>query len=433
MIHFDQKIGKGVTFKYLVDNYRSTPEILDVANKFIKANKEQLPKDLVSKSDHGKLPIIRGFYESGEEYEWILGHIKEKLAEGYLPEEIAILTRNNTELDKLAALLTQNDIQVVMKNPVAYMENTKVSAAMSLRNALFNPEPSKNYFDYLAAKEDNLFDSYSDTEIMEKINAMRNTFTNLVNEEPEKQRVIFHQYLEAIKGNDEIYDAFLNSVYNNEDFASEIQYMTDFTRYGENEKKRMEQSYQGVVLSTAHSSKGLEWPVVFVSISKWDTVDCHRRCANKVNKDLEEARRLLYVAMTRARKELFVSGTYTAYGNQKDGYTYNQFLKELYDIVGNVFVPIDPDLQKKKAQKESEAAERKVKLMSKQARKQNQNLLAKCNGDPSKLSTVRPAAKPGQKSRPMSDAEIYAYNQLIIGAKQVTLDQWMSQDERFVC
>ena len=432
MIHFDQKIGKTVTFKYLVDNYRSTPEILDVANKFIKANKEQLPKDLISKSDHGKLPIIRGFYESEEEYEWILGHVKEKLAEGYLPEEIAILTRNNTELDKLAALLTQNNIQVVTKNPVAYMKNTKVLAAISLRNALFNPESSKNYFDYLSATEDSLFDKYSDSEINAKIDAMKKTFTNLVEDEPEKQRIIFHQYLEAIKGNDEIYEAFLSSVYNNEDFASEIQYMTDFGKYGQNEKKRMEQSYQGIVLSTAHSAKGLEWPVVFVSISKWDTVECHRRSVNKINKDLEESRRLLYVAMTRARKELFVSGLYTAYGSQKDGYTYNQFLKELYDIVGNVFVPVDPELQIKKVLKENEAAERRVKLAAKQARKQNQNLLAKCNGDPSKLSTVRPAVKPGSKSKPMSDAEIYAYNQLIIGAKQVSIDQWMSQDERFI-
>ncbi len=429
LVKFDQMIGKSVTFQYLTDNYRSTPEILEVANKFIAANKEQLPKKLASAGENGRKPSVLGFYEKDEEYMWIVDRIKAKIDEGYLPEEIAILARTNPEIEKLGALLTQAGIPIVMKNPTPYLANLKVMGAMALRNAIFAPEITQNYFEYLSAKNPNLFEEMTDNEILDAVDEMKGIFSSLVNEDLDKQRAVFHSYLDALRGNDEIYDAFLELVYDNEDFPSEIQYMSDFSKYGQDEKRRMEQSYQGVVLSTAHSSKGLEWPVVFVTISKWDTIECHKRTAsNGVNKDLEESRRLLYVAMTRARKELYVTSLYTAFGNAKDGVTYNQFLKELYDIVGNVFMPIDPDAQIKKLAKENAAAQRKVLQASKEARKTMMHLLAKCNGDPSKLSKARPE-KGGKKG--MSDAEIYEYNKLIVGQRQMTVDDWIESDERF--
>ena len=62
----------------------------------------------------------------------------------------------------------------------------------------------------------------------------------------------------------------------------------------------MEQKYQGVVLTTAHSSKGLEWKAVFNSISGYDSASLHTS-GPKHQKKVEEARRLLFVSMTRAR------------------------------------------------------------------------------------------------------------------------------------
>ena len=49
----------------------------------------------------------------------------------------------------------------------------------------------------------------------------------------------------------------------------------EFKRFGDKEEKKMEQSYEGVVLTTAHSSKGLEWEYVFNSISKYDSEWLH--------------------------------------------------------------------------------------------------------------------------------------------------------------
>ena len=113
-----------------------------------------------------------------------------------------------------------------------------------------------------------------------------------------------------------------------------IKYIYDFEEFGEKVAKRREHSYPGIVLTTAHSSKGLEWPVCFNSITGYDSEELH---GSKRTEQKEEKRRLLFVSCTRARDELYVTGVYTAYGSEKAGYTYDQFLKECYDCSGLKF------------------------------------------------------------------------------------------------
>ena len=113
------------------------------------------------------------------------------------------------------------------------------------------------------------------------------------------------------------------------------EYAADFLEFGENEKRRRNHAYDGVALTTAHSSKGLEWSIVYNSLTGYDSEDLH---VGKNSRDkIEEKNRLLFVSCTRARDELIVTGDYTAYGNAKTGYVYNQFLKNLYDVVGQKF------------------------------------------------------------------------------------------------
>lgn len=103
----------------------------------------------------------------------------------------------------------------------------------------------------------------------------------------------------------------------------------------------MEQKYQGVVLTTAHSSKGLEWKAVFNSISGYDSASLHTS-GPKHQKKVEEARRLLFVSMTRARDLLYITGQYVAYG-PKDDRTYNQFLREVFEAEDIPYCPVDPN------------------------------------------------------------------------------------------
>jgi superfamily I DNA/RNA helicase len=140
----------------------------------------------------------------------------------------------------------------------------------------------------------------------------------------------------GIQDDDEIYQAYLDMIFEKVDLPSELQFTRDFRDYGENVGKRMEDDYPGVVLCTIHSFKGKETDISYISLSKLS-----KPAAIKKN-TIEESRRLIYVAITRARDKAVITGVYKAFGKKKE-VTYNVFLKEIFEILGKVFAPPTQD------------------------------------------------------------------------------------------
>lgn len=278
--------------------------------------------------------------------------MKEVLDSGRIPEDIAVLSYTKAELVSIGTELTKAGIPWVMMNPMPLSENSRVKAAISLADAFYQPDADKLYLDYLAAKYDgNILDELTFEEINAEKDELKKQFMNIDSLQIPFQRQIFHQMLENIKGTaeDEIYQYFLDLLYAEEDLQSELEFVQDFKVYGKDCCKKMEQQRKGVVLTTAHSSKGLEWPVVINTISKYDNKHFHSM-GNKVEKEkeIEERRRLLFVSVTRAKDVLYVTGQYTAYSTKEEGNVYNTFLKEVFDVTGTKYVPIDPDAAAKK-------------------------------------------------------------------------------------
>lgn len=274
------------------------------------------------------------------------------------PEDIAFIAFKKTELVALGAELTQAGIPWVMMSPLPYMENANVKAALSLAEAFYQPESDLLYFNYLVARyHGDIFHKKSMTELRLEVDEMKKTFMSIDQLEIPYQRVLFHKFLDALKEEDEIYQAFLDLVYANEDLQSELEYIRNFSIYGKNAGKKMEQKYQGVVLTTAHSSKGLEWKAVFNSISGYDSASLHTS-GPKHQKKVEEARRLLFVSMTRARDLLYITGQYVAYG-PKDDRTYNQFLREVFEAEDIPYCPVDPNEGLKAQERKKRAAARR--------------------------------------------------------------------------
>ena len=128
---------------------------------------------------------------------------------------------------------------------------------------------------------------------------------------------------------DEIYQAFLDDVKTAEETAVQqenlpkvCEYILDFERFGKKQTARKEKAYHGVVLSTMHSSKGKEWPIVFCSVTKLHTREMKEE-------DIPEKNRLLFVSCTRAKKELYVSGVLKVAGwGSSSSDTDNLFLQE---------------------------------------------------------------------------------------------------------
>lgn len=371
ILEFFDLIGMKGQDMYLSENRRSVPEILKLANAVNDLNEEKVDKEMVAvRATTGNNVAVHGFHNKDDEYRHIAGNIKHLIDSGeYKPEDIAFISFKRADMVTMSAALSKVGVPFVVKTPLKLMDNSRVQAALSLGEAFYQPEADNLYFNYLVARYDGEILNRPEEEVKNEVQKMRNQFECIDMQDLDTQKRIMHEYLEAIKGNDEIYSHFLELVYAQEDFLSEVEYIHNFRIYGEMEEKKMEQNYAGVVLTTAHSSKGLEWPVCFVSVSSFDNASLHRG-GKTVQKRIEEVRRLLFVAITRARDLLCLTGQYITCGNMKEGYTYNQFLKELFDVTGVPYNITDP----KAGIKSKLSSYRRRKNLSEDEKKEMKNL-----------------------------------------------------------
>ena len=234
---------------------------------------------------------------------------------------------------------------------------------------------------------------------------MRSQFSNMDSLNLGMQQKIFHEYLEALNMEDELYVKWLEQVYENGDLVSELDFIQKFRRFGANTELKMDMKYKGVALTTAHSSKGLEWKVIINSISGYDSKILHN---SRHQDEVEEKRRLLFVSMTRAKEKLFVTGQYVLYQNEFDGKVYNQFIKELYEIFDpsmKSYVPNDP----------MEAIRKEERRLARNAKAREKRAAAKAAAiDDENIDMTA-------KSRPMTKAEREEYDRLVRGAVQASL------------
>lgn len=412
IINFEKYLGKPVTNLMLTENRRSTPEIIKLANDINNLNVNKIDKDMIATRESGATPLVRGFHSEKEELSWIVEQIERKINEGEKPENIAFIGSKRTELAKVGSKLSEKGIPWVMKSPMNLMENSRILGAMSLADAFYQPEATILYLSYLVAKYDGeILNIKSPAEINAEIAMMKSQFENIWKKDMEEQKRIFHQYLEEIKNvtKDELYEYFLSLLYDNEDLPSELEYTRIFKKYGSKMGKKMDQNYEGVVLTTVHSSKGLEWPVCFLSVSNFDSERLHMK---RHLDEIEEKRRLLFVAITRARDELYCTGQYVAYG-PKDDRTYNQFLREVFNVLGESYNPIDP----MEAIREREAKERARERAKERyaAKKAGANIQAVANS----LKSSTKSSK--GKSRELTEDEKREYNKLVANAQQIKL------------
>ena len=441
-LNYEEEFGHPVKDLFMEGNFRSTEEILAFGNAIQVLNVNKVDKKLVCATGKpGMEPLVRGFHKKEKEYEFIAETIQKKIEEGYDPSDIAILTATRDEGIQVSQYLEKYEIPFVIMNPMYMIENSRVKAALALCNAFYEPEATKLYFTYMAAKYDGeLFNLRTPEEIMAEVEDFRREFSNMENLDFADQQRKLHQYLNDIKGTDEIYEAFLELLYNNPDFPSELQYSQDFQLYGKKEEKKMEQKYEGVAVCTAHSSKGLEWPIVFNTITKYDKKQLHRGHAS--DDAVEEVRRLLFVSMTRAREELYVTSQYKAYGSEAEGITYNQFLKELYDIKGMAFDPVDHEAIAEKAAKEeaAKAKRREIAAAKKAAKATAANEFGLTpripykpagTGRPNKTVQIPQRNKSSygkdssSKVRELTDDEKNEYDTLVAGATQTSVMDWI--------
>ncbi len=329
----------------LEENYRSTQTILSVANEVIKNNKLRKEKNLFTKNDVGeKVSFLKALNEI-EEARFIARKSQELISKGVSPREISVLYRANFQSRVLEeAFLTENVPYQVLGTK--FFERKEVKDILSFLRASLNPEslsdikriinvPARGIGKVTILK---IFEGGKE-KLPEGIKEKVENFFNLlvkIKKETEKLKpsevikFIIKESgleLELQRGNDEDKEklenmrelATLAIKYDHfpkpegiEKLLEEAALMTD--------QDSLEKNENAVKLMTVHASKGLEFDYVFITGLEQDLFPHQGNGTEaKTPEEMEEERRLFYVALTRARIKLFL--TYaemrTIYGSQQ--------------------------------------------------------------------------------------------------------------------
>lgn len=338
-------------------NYRSVGSVIEMANRVIDKNTNKFDKQLVAFREYGEKPTVEGFYRK-EDQKPTKTQLKSKkpftLQEGQYDKmardikslidsdptinlnDIAVLAYSKNELLAVADKLTELGIPSKFGAPEKLVDNNRVQAVLKFAHLVYK-DPDSFSDDTLvvanALADGNLIEEDVD-KLIEKLTEV-NEYIKVIRESHElKKKELFIKMLRMIAHGDE---AVLNfeEKFKDMDFEEIIKYCDDFEIYGDNMQYKRSQLGEGVMLITAHSSKGLEWKYVFGSITGF-----HKLGKKSISRrKQEELRRLLFVLITRARDVLKLYGLYSVTGNAKDGYVYNMFLKECFDALDKTFAP----------------------------------------------------------------------------------------------
>lgn len=338
-------------------NYRSVGSVIEMANRVIDKNTNKFDKQLVAFREYGEKPTVEGFYRK-EDQKPTKAQLKSKaplvLQEGQYDKmardikalidsdptinlnDIAVLAYSKNELLAVADKLTELGIPSKFGAPEKLVDNNRVQAVLKFAHLVYK-DPDTFSDDTLvvanALADGNLIEEDVDT-LVKKLSEV-NEYVKAIRESHElKKKELFIKMLRMIAHGDE---AVLNfeEKFKDMDFEEIIKYCDDFEIYGDNMQYKRSQLGEGVMLITAHSSKGLEWKYVFGSITGF-----HKLGKKSISRrKQEELRRLLFVLITRARDVLKLYGLYAVSGNAKDGHVYNMFLKECFDALDKTFAP----------------------------------------------------------------------------------------------
>ena len=329
----------------LEENYRSTQTILSVANEVIKNNKLRREKNLFTKNIVGeKVSFLKALNEI-EEARFIARKSQELVGKGVSPREIAVLYRTNFQSRVLEeAFLTESVPYQVLGTK--FFDRKEVKDVLSFLRASLNPEslsdlkriiniPARGIGKVTVLK---IFEGGRDKlpdGIKEKVNSFFNLLTKIKNsteklKPSEVVKFIIKESgleLELQKGNDEDRErlenmrelATLAIKYDHLPKPEGIEKLLEESALA-SDQDTLEKNENAVKLMTVHASKGLEFDYVFITGLEQDLFP-HQGMGTeaKTPEEMEEERRLFYVALTRARIKLFLSYSEvrTIYGSQQ--------------------------------------------------------------------------------------------------------------------
>lgn len=365
ILNFEKDYKDGKTI-YLEQNYRSCKTILDAANSVIKNNKERKEKNLWSNKDIGdKISYYRAYDEVDEVF-YCLKKIKELINNGVPYSDIAILYRTNAQSRAFEDVLLRENIpyKVIgsfyfynrkeIKDLISYLklinnqdDNLSLTRAISVPKRGIGEKSIRNLEEESIFYKASMFDCLKSEKELEFKNLILDlkskvsevTLTELIeivlDKSGMKEALKKEKTLEAdirLENLEEFKSITKNfeekeGLISLEDFLLEISLVADKEEYKDDPNR--------LTLMTVHQVKGLEYPYVFI-VGLEEGIFPHRNSMNSES-EIEEERRLMYVAITRAMKKLYITNAKKRmlYGEEKNNIP-SRFINEIDEKLLNI-------------------------------------------------------------------------------------------------
>ena len=374
ILNFEKDYKNAKTI-YLEENYRSTKTILNAANNVIKNNIDKKDKNLWTSNEDGKKIIYKRTLSEKEESLYVADEIKKLINDGTDKSEIAVLYRTNAQSRAIEEAMLENHIpyKVIgsfyfynrreIKDLIAYLKliyNTYDD--ISLLRVINTPKrgigqktienlsikavtEKKSIYEVIESGKELIFKNIIEEIIKEKDKLSLTELVDLVLDKSGiRQELVSEKSIEAdirLENLEEFKTITRNFEENNgivslEEFLEQITLVSDIEEHKNNEDV--------VTLMTVHSAKGLEFENVFI-IGLEEGIFPHKNSMD-LREDLEEERRLCYVAITRAKKKLYLvnSKKRMIFGES----SYNQpsrFINEINDEYLDTYNDIKEDIK----------------------------------------------------------------------------------------
>ena len=383
ILNFQSQYNDTKLFK-LEQNYRSTQLIVQAANSLIRRNERQIPKNVFSKNEHGERLQLKPAYSDKEEAMIVTQDIKRIRREDHCDwSDFAILYRTNAQSRSFEEQMRKENIPYRIYGGLSFYQRKEIKDVIAYFRLIANPddeEAFKRIVNYPARgigdttvgkiiqtaqaygvslwqviKEPVLFPMDVSKGTMTKILAFRELIESWIGRlNSEDAYTLGHDIIMNSGISKDIYSGRdpedISRQENLEEFLSGMQDFVESRR----EEDRGEEIYlpdflqevalltdldsddgdsnDKVVLMTIHSAKGLEFPTVFV-VGLEENIFPSPMCTNSM-RELEEERRLLYVAITRAEKHCILTCAQNRF----------RYGRMEYDTPSRFIRDIDPEL-----------------------------------------------------------------------------------------
>ena len=368
----------------LEQNYRSSKNILSLANNVISNNKERLEKKLWTEKDDGLPPVVYSAFDERDEALFVATEIEKLREEGYKLSDFAVLMRINALSRPIEEGLLAYNIPYKVYGGLKFFERAEIKILLAYLSIFVNKKDEISLLKVINFPRRGVGDVAINTLKLEaedgilnyilsekfKCHKLYKKLENFVENyrklDKERENLSLYDFAKRVikdfkidleyAGKDEEninksrnIDSFLASI---KEFEAENEGATLADYLSGVMLKSDQDDMEGdgyVSLSTVHAVKGLEFRVVFVVGLEEGIFPLSR--ATNLPSEMEEERRLMYVAITRAEEKIYLIHTTKRFMYGKSNYeTESRFLKELNIVEKNLPKPKEKKKKEDKAQ-----------------------------------------------------------------------------------